>query len=53
VLFELRSEQASLTLCELSDRLDLADPVVRKEFAALRVAPMPLAYKQAVSVTRS
>jgi hypothetical protein len=45
-LFELVSEQASLTLCEVSDRLDLADPVVRKKLAALRAAPMPLACKQ-------
>lgn len=42
-LFELRSEQVPLTLSELSDRLDLADPVARKESAALGAAPMPLA----------
>src|SRR5450755_4190096 len=45
-LLELRSEQASLTLCELSDRLDLADPVVRKQLAALRATPMALACQQ-------
>src|SRR5450755_2365489 len=45
-LLELCSEQASLTLCELSDRLDLADPVVRKELAALRATPIPLACKR-------
>ena len=46
MLCELRSEQASLTLGELSDRLDLADPIVRKKPAALDAAPMPLAGQQ-------
>jgi DNA-binding transcriptional ArsR family regulator len=45
-LLELRSELESLTLCELSDRLDLADPVVRKELAALGAAPLRLACQQ-------
>jgi hypothetical protein len=40
------ASKASLTLCELSDRFDLADSVVRQKRAALRGTPMLLACQQ-------
>jgi hypothetical protein len=43
---QLLSEQASLTVCELSDPFDLADSVARKELARLGAAPVTLAGQQ-------
>jgi hypothetical protein len=45
-LLEVRSEQVSLALCEISDWLEFADSVSDKELMAPGRAPLPLACEQ-------